>query len=144
MYGTSSRECASFSWTKNSCLANDLTAPRQANKNLSAREWLVIMSYLYIIVVILLGRSSCSPVVTNRNWGMQSIDYSKNLNLGIWEAGRWDPAASAISWLELSVFRCISFVYLIVGFEKTSASNPAVSHHCSNKCQVKWTNYDTW
>lgn len=35
------------------------------NKNLLAREWLVITCYLYIIVAIPLGRSSSCPVVAN-------------------------------------------------------------------------------
>lgn len=113
MDGTSSRECAAFPRRKNSCLANDLTTPRRANKNLSAREWLVITSYLYIIVAIQLGRSSRRPVVANRNWGTSIAKYRLLEKLefrDLKESKSTGPSCLDNFMIELSVFRCISFV----------------------------------
>lgn len=78
MYGTSSRECAAFPRTKNSCLASDLTAPWQVNKNFVGTR----MACNYELPIYHNSDPTRDPtsdrvmvclVIANRNWRGMSI-----------------------------------------------------------------------
>lgn len=74
MYGTSSRKGARCFYVYENLTSSDVDPTTLANKNSSAREWLVISSYLYIIIAFLRGRDGVIGRWWRGNWEWDGIE----------------------------------------------------------------------